>query len=121
MGSTVPAKRTRGPNQSTAWVRRPEDGLAVLRLPLDATDPVQRDRIETMFSAAYCVYRAVQRDAQDRTRAYWAATHERARDAAATRERLGLSKTGLEYAAYAHVNAAPHLRRAVTKAVAMHL
>jgi len=114
-------KRTRGPNKSVPWVRRPEDGLAVLRLPLDTTDPVQRDRIETMFSAAYQIRSAVQRDARDRARAYWAASHERARDATAARERLGLSKTGLEYAAYGHLDAAPHLRRATTKAVAMHL
>lgn len=122
MGSSTAApKRKRGPNRSTPWVRRPEDGLAVLRLPLDTTDPVQRARIEMMFSAAYQVRRAVQRDACARARAYWAATHERARDPDATRDRLGLSKKGLEYAAYAHVAAAPHLRRAITKATAMHL
>lgn len=102
-------------------MRRPEDGLAVLRLPLDTSDPVQRDRIETMFSVVYNVQRAVQREACDRTRAYWAAPHERARDASAVRVRLGLSKEGLEYAAYAHLDAAPHLRRAITKAVAMHV
>lgn len=95
--------------------------MAVLRLALDTSDPLQRDLIETMFSAAYMLQRAVQRDARDRTRAYWAACHERARGAAAVRDRLGLSKEGLEYAAYAHVDAAPHLRRAITKAVAMHV
>jgi hypothetical protein len=121
VASTGSPARKRGPNKSTPWVRRPEDGLAVLRLPLDTTDPVQRDRIENMFSAAYSLRRAVQRDARDRTRAYWAACHERARDAAAVRDRLQLSKKGLEYAAYVHLDAAPHLRRAVTKAVAMHL
>ena len=113
--------RKRGPNRSTPWVRRPEDGLAVLRLALDTTDPVQRNRIESIFSAAYRVRRAVQRDARDRTRAYWAARRERARDAASVRDRLGLSRPGLEHAAYAHVDAAPHLRRAITKAVAMHI
>src|SRR5262245_58793494 len=74
-----------------------------------------------MFRAAYSVRRAVQRDARDRTRAYWAAPHERARDPAAVRERLGLSRTELEHAAYGHLDAAPHLRRFVTKALAMHL
>ena len=113
--------RRRGPNKSTPWVRRPQDGLAVLRLALDITDPTQRDRIETMFAVAYTVRRAVQRDARDRTTAYWAASHERARDAAALRDRLGLSRPQLERAAYAHLDAAPHLRRAITKAVAMHL
>ncbi len=121
MASTGIPTRKRGPNKATPWVRRPEDGLAVLRLALDTCDPLQRDRIETTFSAAYNLYRAVQRDARDRTRAYWAAPRERARDASAVRERLGLSKKGLEYAAYAHLDAAPHLRRGITKAVAMHL
>ena len=121
MGSTGESKRTRGPNRAAAWVRSSEDGLSVLRLPLDTSDPVQRRRIESMFSSAYSVYRAVQSDARARTRAYWAAPHERARGAAAVRDRLGLSRTALEHAAYAHVDAAPHLRRAVTKALAMHL
>lgn len=102
-------------------MRRPEDGLSVLRLALDTHDPLQRARLEAMFSAAYSVRRAVQRDARDRTRAYWAATRERARDPAAVRERLGLSRKGLEHAAYGHVDAAPQLRRHVTKALAMHL
>ena len=34
---------------------------------------------------------------------------------------LGLSRPALEHAAYAHLDAAPHLRRFVTKALAMHL
>jgi hypothetical protein len=93
----------------------------MLRLALDTSDTVQRARIEAMFHAAYAVRRAVQRDARDRARAYWAATHERARDPAAARDRLGLSRTSLERAAYAHVDAAPPLRRFVTKALAMHL
>ncbi|HEY5951695.1 MAG TPA: hypothetical protein VIV40_39645, partial [Kofleriaceae bacterium] len=121
MASVGEPKRTRGPNKSKPWVRRPEDGLSVLRLALDTSDPVQRARIETMYSAAYSVRRAVQRDARARTRAYWAAPHERARDAAAVRERLGLSRKGLEEAAATHLDGAPHLRRAMTKALAMHL
>lgn len=114
-------RRTRGPNKQAPWVRRPEDGVSVLRMSLDASDPVHRARIEAMFSGAYAVRRAVQRDARDRARAYRAATHERAKDPAAVRERLGLSRTELEHAAYAHLDAAPHLRRFVTKALAMHL
>src|SRR5687768_11462864 len=74
-----------------------------------------------MFSAVYSVRRAVQRDARARTRAYWTAHKERARDAAAVRDRLGLSRKALEHAAYAHLDGAPHLRRAMTKALAMHL
>jgi hypothetical protein len=102
-------------------VRSTEDGVSVLRLPLDTHDPVHRARIEAMFGVAYQIRRAVQRDARDRCRAYWAASDERSRDPSAVRERLGLTKTALEYAAYAHLNGAPHLRRFATKALAMHL
>lgn len=93
----------------------------MLRLALDTHDPVQRARLEAMFRGAYAVRRALQRDARQRARAYAAATHERARDAAAVRDRLGLTRKGLEDAAAAHVDGAPHLRRFVTKALAMHL
>ena len=121
MASSGQPKRTRGPNKAAPWVRRPEDGLSVLRLPLDTTDPVQRRRIEAMFSGSHSIRRAVQRDARARARAYWAAPHERQRDPAAVRDRLGLSRKALEHAAFAHLDAAPHLRRAVTKALAQHL
>jgi len=113
--------RTRGPNKQTPWSRNPDDGVSVLRLALDTSDARQRARIEAMFSRAHSVRRALQRDARQRARAYWAARHERANDPAAARERLGLSRSALEYAAYAHVDAAPHLRQFVTKALAMHL
>ena len=114
-------KRTRGPNKQKAWARRPEDGASVLRLPLDISDPVQRARIEAMFEGAYVLRRALQRDARDRARAYWAAEHERAKSPSGTRQRLGLSRNALEDAAFAHLDAAPHLRRFVTKALAQHL
>ena len=39
----------------------------------------------------------------------------------AVRKRVGLSREALERAAYAHLDRAPHLRRFVTKALAMHL
>jgi hypothetical protein len=102
-------------------VRSPADGISVLRLALDMHDPVHRRRIEAMFGAAYQVRRAVQGDARDRARAYWAATYERSRDPSAVRERLGLSRKALERAAYTHLDGAPHLRRFATKALAMHL
>jgi hypothetical protein len=121
VASTKEGKRRRGPNKQRPWARSPEDGLSVLRLALDMSDPASRRRIEEMFSAAFSICRAVQRDARSRARAYRAAHHERARDPAATRERLGLSRKALEDAAYAHVDAAPHLRRSLTKALAMHL
>src|SRR5512138_3593270 len=97
------AKRTRGPNRQEPWARRPEDGMSVLRLALDVHDPVQRQRLERMFRSAHQVRRALQRDARNRVRAYWAAAHARTRDASATRAKLGLSRTSLEQAAYAHV------------------
>ena len=114
-------KRTRGPNKQTPWSRNPDDGLSVLRLALDTSDPRQRARIEAMFQGAHQVRRAVQRDARDRCRAYKAATHERAKDPRALRDRLGLSRKGLERAAWGHLDAAPHLRRFVTKALAQHI
>jgi transposase len=114
-------KRTRGPNKQRPWARSPDDGISVLRLALDTHDPVHRARIEAMFGAGYQIRRAVQRDARDRARAYHAARHERSRDPSAVRDRLGLSRTALEHAAYAHLDGAPHLRRFLTKALAMHL
>jgi hypothetical protein len=115
------AKRTRGPNKQPAWSRRPEHGVSVLRLAVVTTDPVQRGLLESMFSTGYSIRRAVQSDARRRARAYRAALHERARDPAAVRERLGLTRVALEHAAYAHLDGAPHLRRFATKALAMHL
>ena len=56
-----------------------------------------------------------------RLRAYWAARRERRQDPGELRNRLRLSKPDLERAAYQHLDAAPHLRRHVTKAVGMHL
>ena len=108
------AKRTRGPNKHEPWARRAEDGVSVLRLALDVHDPLQRRWLERMFANAYRVRRALQRAARNRARAYWAAKHERARDAAGTRDRLGLSRDALEHTAYALLDAAPHLRCFVT-------
>lgn len=119
MGSS--GKRTRGPNKQAPWSRNPDDPVSVLRLALDVSDPLQRAQIEHMFDDAYSIRRALQRDARDACRAYWAAPHERTADPKATRERLRLSRVALEHAAYAHLDAAPHLRRGVTKALAMHL
>ena len=114
-------KRSRGPNRETPWRRRPEDGLSILRIALDTHDPVQRRRIEAMFAGAYQVRRAVQRAARNKTRAYWCAYHERQRDPEAVRDRLGLTRKALERVAYKCLDKAPHLRRYVSKALAMHL
>jgi hypothetical protein len=103
------------------WKRDIDGEVAVLRLALDVSDPQQRARLESMFAAAFSLRRALQSDARARVSAYRAAVHERARDVAAVRDRLGLSRDALEDAASAHLDGAPHLRRFVTKALAMHL
>ncbi|MFD0584987.1 hypothetical protein [Dactylosporangium darangshiense] len=95
--------------------------MSVLRLPLDVHDPQTRRHVERVFSAAFAVRRAVQRDARTRLAAYRGAHHERAvAGPAAVRDRLGLTLPGLERAAYRHLDGAPHLRRHVTKALVMH-
>jgi hypothetical protein len=95
--------------------------MSVLRLALDTSDEIQRRLLDQMFSGAFSLRRALQSDARARARAYRSAHHERARDPAAARERLGLTRKALEYAGYRHLNRAPHLRRHVTKALVMHL
>src|SRR5262245_13434237 len=121
MGSMTTTKRTRGPNKQPPWVRDPEQGLAVLRLALVASDPVHRRRLESVFSASYAIYAAVQRDARHRVHAYKAAHRARGRDPAAALDRFGLSRDALEDAAFGHLNGAPHLRRFATKALSQSL
>ena len=113
MGSS--GKRTRGPNKQRPWSRDANESVSVLRLALDISDPGQRHRLEALFEDAYSVRRALQRGARDACRACVAAVHERRRDPAALRERLGLSRTAIEHRAYEHLDAAPHLRRGITK------
>ncbi len=121
VGSTG-EKRTRGPNRQTPWRRDPAAPVAVLRLALDVTDPLERGRLEEMFSACFSLRRALLHHARSCIAAYWAARHEReAKGAAVVRERLGLSRWAFEHAAYRHLDRAPHLRRRVTKALAMHI
>jgi len=95
--------------------------VCVIRLPVDVGDPVHRRAVERMYSTGFSMYRTAQRRVRSRLRAYWATRGERTRDPARLRERLRLSKKSLEYAAYADLNAAPHLRRHITKALAMNL
>jgi hypothetical protein len=114
-------KRTRGPNKKPPWSRDPEGEVAVLRLALDTSDPLQRRRLEGVFEAAFSLRRALQRDVRSRLDAYESARNERARGADDVRRRLGLSREALERAAYRHLDRAPHLRVHATKAVAMHL
>ncbi len=81
-----------------------------------------RRQLERVFTAGFQVRRAVQRDAIARLAACRSAsTGLSMADLASVRETLGFTLAGLERAAYGHVDAAPHLRRYLTKALAMHL
>ncbi|CAN5519526.1 hypothetical protein BH23ACT9_BH23ACT9_22990 [soil metagenome] len=97
---------------------------STIRLSVDVSDPVQHRKAERLFSACFQLRRAVQSDARSRVDAYWAAHHERSVDKAApkrVRERLGLTKKGLEAAAKAHLDAAPHMLHWTSKALGLHL
>jgi hypothetical protein len=95
--------------------------MSVIPLELDASDQHVRERLERQWVAVFRLRRALQRDAQDRCRAYWAAHHERARDPKALRERLGLTRTGIEASAKQHVEASGWMRGHLTKAIGMHV
>ena len=113
----VPRRRgkSKGPNFKY-------DGpLSVIRLELDASDDGVRQRLERQWVAAFRLRRALQRDAQHRCRAYWAAHHERDADLKGLRERLGLSRKGMEAAAKNHIEASGWMRDHLTKAVGLHV
>ena len=98
-----------------------EGPVSVIRLELDACDERLCRRLERQWVAAFRLRRALQRDAQQRCRAYWAAHRERHADPKALRERLGLSRKGIEAAAKAHIEASGWMRDHLTKAVGLHL
>jgi hypothetical protein len=50
--------------------------VSVIRLELDASDPVVRRRVERQWASVFRLRRALQRDAARRCRAYRAARHE---------------------------------------------
>ena len=95
--------------------------MAVIRLELDVCDARTRRRLERQWEAVFRLRRALQRDAADRCRAYWAAHYERARDPQALRARLGLSRNGMEAAAKRHLEASGWMRAHLTKAVGLHV
>ena len=95
--------------------------VSVIRLELDVSDEPVRRRLEHHWGAVFRLRRAVQRDAQHRCRAFWAARHERARDRKALRERLGLSREGLAAVAKTHVEHSRWMRDHLTKAVGLHV
>lgn len=118
--SDVPRRRGKTKNPDGNWSAA-DMPKAVIRLSVDTSDPRQRRRVEKLFSACFQLRRAVQSDARHRVEAYWAAPHERARSAKSARERLGLTKKGLEAAGKQHLDAAPHLLRWTSKALGLHL
>ena len=98
-----------------------DGAVSVIRLELDVSDGRVRRRLEGHLEAVFRLRRALQRDAADRCRAYWTAHHERRRDPKALRDRLGLSRKGIEAAAKAHIEASGWMRDHLTKAVGLHV
>ncbi len=115
--TAVPRRR----GKSKAPNFRYEGPVAVIRLELDVSDARARRRLERQWEAVFGLRRAVQRDAAARCRAYWAAHHERERDPKALRERLGLTRKGIEAAAKRHTEASGWMRAHLTKAVGLHV
>ena len=116
-GEVVPRRRgkSKAPNFSY-------DGpVSVIRLELDVSDDRVRRRLERHWDAVFRLRRALQRDAAARCRAYWAAHHERAADPKALRERLGLTRKGIEAAAKGHIEASGWMRDHLTKAIGLHV
>ena len=116
-GGVVPRRRgkSKAPNFSY------QGPVSVIGLELDGSDPVGRRRVQGQWSAVFRLRRALQRDAGRRCRAYWAARHERGADQKAVRERLGLSRRGIEVAAKGHIEASGWMRDHLTKAVGLHV
>jgi hypothetical protein len=95
--------------------------VSVIGLELDASDTRVRRRLERQWAAVFRLRRALQRDAATRCRAYWAAHCERGADAKAVRQRLGLSRNGIEAAAKTHIEASGWMRDHLTKAIGLHV
>jgi hypothetical protein len=116
-GEFVPRRR----GKSKAPNFKYDGPVSVIGLELDVSDPVVRRRVERQWAALYQLRRALQRDARDRCRAYWAAHHERAADPKALRDRLRLTRKGMEAAAKNHIEASGWMRDHLTKAVGLHV
>jgi Putative transposase DNA-binding domain len=117
--TVVRVPRRRGKSKAPNFVY---DGpVAVICLELDLSDDRTRRRVQAQWEAVFRLRRALQRDAAARCRAYWAAHRERAADPKAVRERLGLSRKGIEAAAKSHIEASRWMRAHLTKAVGLHV
>ena len=116
------ATKFRGKNKAAKWTK-PDDGqVSVMVLPLAVTDPTDLARLNKLFGAMWNIKRAVQQEARAGVDVYWAARRERARDGAKeVRQRLGLSREGLERSAYRHLEASGHLKHHASKALVMHM
>jgi hypothetical protein len=117
--SGVSVPRRRGKSKSPNF--RYDGPVSVVPLELDVSDPMVRRRVERQWEAVFRLRGALQRDAQHRCRAYWAAHRERAADPKRLRERLGLSRKGIEAAAKNHIGASGWMRGHLTKAVGLHM
>ena len=106
--TAVVVGRRRGQSKAPNFVYR--GPVSVIRLELDVSDERVRRRVERQWAAVFRLRRALQGDARNRCRALWAAHHERCRDAKPLRERLGLSRKGIEAAAKAHIEASGWMR-----------
>lgn len=115
----VGAPRRRGKSKAPNFTY--EGPVSVIRLELDVSDEVMRRRVEKQWGAVFRLRRALQRDAADRCRASWAAHHARDADPKALRERLGLTRKGMEAAAKRHIEASGWMRDHLTKAVGLHV
>jgi hypothetical protein len=98
-----------------------EGPVSVIRLELDVSDEQLRWRVQRQWAAVFRLRRALHRDAAHRCRAYWAAHHERGSDAKGLRERLGLSRKGIEAAAKSHIELSGWMRDHLTKALGLHM
>ena len=95
--------------------------VSVIRLKLDASDKQLHRLLERRWDTVFRLRRALQRDAQHRCRALWAAHHERAADVKAVRDRLGLTRKGIEAAAKAHIENSGWMRHHLTKTIGPHV
>jgi hypothetical protein len=118
-GGDVARPRRRGRSKSPNFTYG--GPVSVIRLELDVSDARVRQRLQRQWAAVFRLRRALQRDAADRCRAYWAAHHERAADPARLRKRLGLSRKGIEATAKAHIEASGWMRDHLTKAIGLHM
>jgi hypothetical protein len=119
LSGDVTGPRRRGKSKARNF--KYDGAVSVMRLELDVTDPVVLRRVERQWEAVFRLRRALQRDAAHRCRAYWAAHRERTADPKALRERLGLSRKGIEAAAKAHIEASGWMRDHLTKAIGLHV